>query len=154
MTEILWTMPGQVAVCDFVAAEALYIRRLVDGVSEREPVDLKGLVSGGALEMLTATGEDELLTFTDLAVELDDGEAMTAALAIHRDLVVVTDDRKAERLLRGRVRLRSTLDVIKTWADHAAIEAHSLREILGAIDERGYRPPVAHPLKPWWDRYR
>jgi predicted nucleic acid-binding protein len=151
MAEILATVPGPVAVCDLVAAEALYVRRIVDGEREREPVDLAPLVADGTLSLVTADDEDELQTFVDLAVDLDDGEAMTAALAIHRGCVLVTDDAKAERLLAGRVQLRATLDVVKAWADGAGLDRVELRAILAAIYERGYEPPLAHPLKRWWD---
>jgi len=151
MAEILATVPGPVAVCDLVVAEALYVRRIVDGELEREPVELAPFVADGRLFVLATDDEDELQTFVDLAVALDDGEAMSAALAIHRDCVLVTDDGKAERLLAGRVQLRPTLDIVKTWADRAEMDRLELRGILTAIYERGYEPPIEHPLKRWWE---
>jgi predicted nucleic acid-binding protein len=152
MPEILSAVPGPAAIVDLVAREALYVRRIVDGQPEREPVDLAPLISSAALEILTAEDEDELQTFVDRAVNLDDGEAMTAALAIHRGLILVTDDRKAERLLTGRVRLRATLDLVKSWADGKNIGDDVLHEVVTCIYERGYQPPIRHPLKRWWDR--
>jgi hypothetical protein len=65
--------------------------------------------------------------------------------------VLVTDDRKAERLLAGRVQLRSTLDLVKSWADGAQVDRLELRAILTAIYERGYEPSMQHPLKRWWE---
>lgn len=154
MDEIVASVVGGVGICDLVLGEALYVCRAIDGEHEREPVDLGPLIAGGRLQVCTAANDDELETFVDLAATLDDGEAMTAVLAVRRGLVLVTDDRKAERVLAGRVRLRPTLDVIKSWMEIAGIDDAALRQILGAIDDRGYRPPRSHPLKAWWDKHR
>ncbi|MEX1159155.1 MAG: PIN domain-containing protein [Thermomicrobiales bacterium] len=151
MAEIIGATPGPVAVSDMVLQEALYVRRIVNGVSEREPMDLAPLVASRALAVIGAADEGELQTFIDLSAGLDDGEAMTAALAIHRAYVLVTDDRKAERLLAGRVQLRATLGLVKVWADAEQVDDGTLRAALTSIYERGYQPPNRHPLKAWWD---
>jgi predicted nucleic acid-binding protein len=151
MEEIIAVAPGPVAIVDLVLAEALYIRRIVDGVSEREAIDLTPLIDAGSLLVISAETEEQLRTFVDLAVDLDDGEAMTAALAIHGSCVLVTDDRKAERLLAGRVSLRATLDLVKAWADATQIDGDTLRNVLTGIYERGYQPPAKHALKAWWE---
>ncbi|MBA2277398.1 MAG: hypothetical protein H0W06_06500 [Chloroflexia bacterium] len=142
---------GSVAVTDFVLEEALYIRRVVEGEIEREPVDLVPLIASGALTIFSADSEAELQTFIDLTVDLDDGEAMTAALAIHRGCVLVTDDRKAERLLAGRVQLRATLELMRDWARTEGVAADEVRAALTGVYERGYQAPTRHPLKSWWD---
>ena len=152
MAEIIAAVSGQVAVADVVLQEALYIRRIVDGVSEHEPVDLTPMVASRVLSVIGTTDEGELQTFVALAVDLDDGEAMTAALAIHRTYVLVTDDRKAERLLAGRIQLRATLDLVKSWSEAQQVDDGTLREVLMGIYERGYEPPNRHALKAWWDR--
>lgn len=152
MREIVGAVAGPVAVVDTVVAEALFIRRVVDGIPEKVPVDLTPLHLAGALSTIQAETENELLTFIDLAVDLDDGEAMTGALAIHRGCTVVTDDRKAERILAGRATLRSTLDLIKVWADGEEVSDAALLPLFVAIEERGYTPPRNHPLLAWWNR--
>lgn len=151
MTEILDTIGGPVAVVDLVVDEALYIRQIVEGQIELERVDFGPLIGSGRLDVISAESDEELLTFIDLAVELDDGEAMSAALAIHRDCVLVTDDRKAERLLAGRVRMRSTLDVVKHWTELRQVPQQEVRAALIGIDQRGYRPARRHPLHGWWE---
>jgi len=151
MAEILSMVPGQVAISDLVAGEALYVWRIVDGKRERLLIDLASLVADSTLSVLTTDDEGVLQTFVDLTVDLDDGEAMTAALAIHRSGVLVTDDKKAENLLAARVQIRSTLELIKAWADTASIDGPELRLALSAVYERGYQPPKGHPLKAWWD---
>lgn len=151
MAEILTTIQGSVAVADVVVHESLFIRHVVKGEVERKTVDLIPIIEAGLLEVIHAEHESELLTFIDLAVELDDGEAMTAALAIHRDYVLVTDDRKAERVLNGRVQIRPTLELIKDWAESQRITNDVLCAALIGVDQRGYRPAAHHPLKGWWD---
>lgn len=155
MDQILATIDGPVAVVDVVEREAQYVFQGGDGedAREREPIDLQSLVFQGVLTVIEATHEEELLTFIDLTQELDDGEAMTAALAIHRGFTVVTDDRKAVRVLASRaVPLRGTLDVVKTWADRQAIESEALRVVLTDLRERGnYYPSRNHALRRWWD---
>lgn len=151
MAAILAVVTGSVAIVDIVAQEALYVRHLVDGKWEREPVDLSPLIATGALEVVDPDGEEEFQTFVDLAADLDDGEAMSAALAIHRRCVLVTDDRKTERLLASRLRLRSTLDLIRAWTVADEVSDDLAREVLTAVYERGYEPSTVHRLRPWWD---
>jgi predicted nucleic acid-binding protein len=117
MDEILAACDGTVAIADIVAQEAQFVRRGGSGedTAERDPVILTPMVDAGVIRVVTTDIEAELLTFIDLTRQLDDGEAMTAALAIHRGYVVVTDDRKAERVLTEHsVSVRPTLDLVKT----------------------------------------
>lgn len=140
MDQILAAIGGPVAVADIVEREAQYVFQGGDGedAREREAIDLQPWVSQGMLSLIEATHEEELLTFIDLTQELDDGEAMTAALAMHRGFTVVTDDRKAIRVLTSRaVPLRGTLDLVKTWADQQAFESETLCVVLTDLRERG-----------------
>ena len=151
MAEIVGAMRIPVAVADVVVREALFIRHIVDGEFERERVNLFPLIESGLLTVVQADNEEELLTFIDLAVDLDDGEAMSAALALNRNWVLVTDDRKAERLLEGRVQLRPTLAVIRDWAEAHQITNDELRIALIGVDQRGYRPAGSHSHRDWWE---
>lgn len=152
-TDILDAVSGPVAVADLVAAESLYVQRggPGDDAKEPEPIDLAPLIASGRLSVLTAT-DAELDTFVDFLADLDEGEAMTLALAVHRGFVVATDDRRVTRSLAGRAPLRSTLDLVKDWADREAAPPHLLRTVLTDIRERGtYHPGRTHPLRGWWD---
>src|SRR4051812_35969525 len=58
--------------------------------------------------------------FVQLAADIDDGEAMTCALAVRRGYAVATDDRKTLRLLRERhpqVQILSTSSIVSGWID-------------------------------------
>jgi predicted nucleic acid-binding protein len=78
---------------------------------------------------------------------------MTAALAMHRRCVVVTDDRKASRILNEQgVTLRTTLDLVRAWADQEAIQADVLGAAILDLRERGtYESSRNHPLREWWE---
>lgn len=152
---ILLAVGGPVAVVDVVEQETQYVLRggTGDAARERDPVDLSPLVVDGLLEILATNDEEELLTFIDLSQEVDPGEAMTAALAIHRDCVVVTDDQKATRVLTDRgVTLRTSLDLVRAWSESQAIAAEVRYMALVDMRQRGnYVPPRRHPLRRWWD---
>lgn len=152
MEEILSAMHTPAAIAVVVVREALFIRQIVDGQVENERVNLSPFIDSGLLAVVQADDEMELLSFIDLAVDLDDGEAMSAALAINRSWALVTDDRKAERLLGGRVQLRPTLALIKDWADAHQITNGELRTVLTKVDQRGYRPGSGHSHNDWWER--
>jgi hypothetical protein len=155
MGSILTATGGPFAIVDVVAREAQYVLRggTGDDAKEREPVDLQPLFSEGLLDKISTENEEELLTFIDLSQELGAGEAMTAALAIHRGCVVVTDDRKAARmLLERKVIVRSSLDLIRVWGKHSSLNQETLRAALVDLRHRGnYDPPRSHPLRGWWD---
>jgi predicted nucleic acid-binding protein len=155
MGEIVATIAGTVAIVDVVRQESQHVHRGGNGEdrSELDPIDLDPLISAGAIQVLTSEDDAELMTFIDLTRELDDGEAMTAAVAIHRSGIVVTDDRKAARLLsENSVSHQSTLDLCKVWAETATETQESMRTALIAIRERGrYEPPRNHPLRAWWE---
>jgi predicted nucleic acid-binding protein len=155
MGPILAAVNGPVAIVDVVAREAQFVFRggAGDDAREREPVDLQLFVNDGLLAVIATEIEEELLTFVDLAVEIDEGEAMTAALAIHRGCVVVTDDRKASRVMTARgVSLRGSLDLIRLWSEGAAPTAETLRGALIDLRQRGnYEPARSHALRVWWE---
>lgn len=155
MEQILAAVDGQVAIADVVAREAQFVWRGGGGedAREREPVDLRPCLDDGLLTVISTDVEEELLTFIDLALVIDEGEAMTAALAIHRSGNVVTDDRKATRVLTERgVSVRSTLDAVKGWSELRGPAQEDVQAALIDLRQRGnYEPSKSHPLRAWWD---
>jgi predicted nucleic acid-binding protein len=155
MGAILAANGGPFAVADVVMREARFVLHGGAGedAREREPVDLQSLQDAGLLEVIASDDEEELLTFIDLSAEIDDGEAMTAALAMHRGCIVVTDDRKASRVLVARgVALRTSLDLIRVWSTSPRLTRATVRTALADLRQRGnYDPPRGHPLRDWWD---
>lgn len=157
MGAILGALPERFAVADRVAAETLYVRRGGSGedADERIPVDLRPLIEEGLLEVLRVETEEEAASFVSFAAQLDDGEAMTCALALHRGGVVGTDDRKARRVCSMQsppLDTRTTTTVLKAWAESERIAGADLRQVLVLIRERARFVPGKHdPLQGWWE---
>jgi hypothetical protein len=174
--EILRSLPCQVAVTPRVLEEdVLYVR---DG-PEREPaedgpelelgltasddpaiiiheVGLQPLVDCGAIGAADPLSDEELETFVTLALELDDGEAETAAAALCRGGAVATDDKKAIRVLGlhapGLVILRTSA-LLETWAVSRSVPGARVREVLVAIERKAsFLPPRDDPERGWWVR--
>jgi predicted nucleic acid-binding protein len=157
LPEIAATSPQPFVVAEYVVQqEALYIRRRASNQEseERELVEIGTLVATGLIQVITLNSEAEAITFIDLAREMDDGEAMTCALPIHRQCDVATDDRKARRVLSGRaphVPIISTLAIVKQWAELADITKADLKAtLLNIWSGANYYPGEREPLYAWW----
>jgi len=143
-------------IAEAVSKEALYILRkdTAEESTAREAVDLSGLIGSGILSIVSLA-EAERTAFLAFAGQVDDGEAATCALAIHRRLPLATDDRKARRLLQaqaGAPRLYSTIEVLKIWAEYTQANAVTLARTLITVRDRGnFLPPRGEPLREWWE---
>ena len=153
---ILGTVPTRFAAAEAAAAEVLYVRYGGGGqdADKREHVDLQPLIRVGLLDILSLETEGEKASFVLFAAELDDGEAMTCALAVHREAAVATDDRKAIRVLSSvatHVRVHTTVSLLKRWAEIEQPAAATLKRALTDVRERASFVPGRHdPLLPWW----
>ena len=153
---ILRAIPVRFAAAEAAAAEALYVRRGggAQDANKREHVDLQSLIRTGLLDILSLETEVEKASFIRFAAELDDGEAMTCALAVHREADVATDDRKAIRVLNSvatAVRVHTTVNLLKRWAEIEQPAEAMLKRALTDVRERANFVPGRHePLLPWW----
>ena len=157
LREIADTLPYQFAVADYVLEqEALYIwlPESDETREERVTVDLSQLVSEGMIIVMRLERLEEEVTFVDLAVSIDDGEAMTGALAFHRGCSVATDDRKARRVLGERfpaVPLVSTLELLNQWAQEESVSNVELQAAMTRMRTgASYVPGYRDPLYEWW----
>ena len=154
MSDILASTSTSCGIVTQVRREALFVRRGGTGEDARDQVsiDLEDVVARHLLQVVPDASEDELNTFIDLTVDLGDGEAMTAAIALHRGYTVVTDDRVARRVINGRIPTMASLELIKRWADERNVPRDVIATALVNLRQRGsYLPARTHPLRPWWD---
>ncbi len=149
---VLETLTAGAGVCSAVVAEALYLRgeRPVD---PRTRISLEPLIERGLLQKHTVQTEQERALYVDLAADLDDGEAMTLAIAYERRIITATDDKKAMRIARARfgndVQLLGTAGIMNCWAQEQ--DQTSVRVILRRIETVAqFRPPNDDPLLHWW----
>ena len=157
LRDIALALPYPFGVAAYVAErETQYVWRSGASVAEEErvPVDLEPLVEEGPIRVMSLESEAEEGTFVDLASMMDDGEAVTGAIALHRGYAVATDDRKARRVLAERaesVRIVSTLELLKLWGETASVSEAELREALSAMESgASYLPGEREPLYGWW----
>jgi hypothetical protein len=146
MEEILQALPGYIALATFVLDEEI-LRS-----------NIQPLVDQGLIRAVSPDSEAEENSFVNFAVELDDGEAITGAIAMHRHWGIATDDRKARRVFARTdppVQLLSTPELIKHWVDTHNPPLDVIREVLQNIQtQASYKPSAAHPLHAWWPIYR
>jgi hypothetical protein len=153
--EILAGLPYRFAVVETVLREeALYVLRPGRVPPEHEAVDLSREIGAGTLELTDVDGDAEAERFIALAMELDDGEARTLAVAWSRGWSVATDDRKAHRVAARvcpNVPLLRTLELVQEWAAAHANSHERLRELLILMRDRGNFFPGRHdPSVMWW----
>jgi len=154
-------MPGILAVvkkhsliCSAVRAESVYLKT-DDPINPKELIDLNPFVNAGVLSLCQIENEKEELLYVDLASMLDDGEAMTLAIAVARGFDLATDERKARRFFLREVvdhkRLMSTSVLVRQWAEAKRISAPKLKSVLQKIESRAsYRPPTDDRNYKWW----
>ena len=142
----------QFAICPAVREEAKKLRDPQTG--EMVPVKIAPFIDSGLLQVLELSGDEEVTLYVEQSMVVDDGEAMSIAIAASRNLDLAIDDKQAANHTRRtfpNVRLWSTPDILKKWADLAEPDAGSLREAIQLIEGRArYFPPNSHALAGWW----
>ena len=157
MKAILQTIPKSLSVATYVKDyEALKI--YADNSQKAfESIDLQPFIDAKLLRLVDIESEVEASTYINLAEKLDDGEAITGAIALNRNWAIATDDLACEKLFRSRapnIALISTLDLVKYWAETNKAGQNTIIETLLNIRTRGrYEPYRNHPLHDWWQKY-
>jgi len=154
---ILSSIPVRVHVADYVMSnEGLSV---LSGPVEscaaiKEPIDLRPFVDNGEIEVVSLDGEKELDTFLYFASEVDDGEAITGAIAYHRRLAIATDDVKATKLFNREapeIQVISTPELLRHWADNDNASFQDISAALRNIRFRArYAPEETHVSYRWW----
>ena len=143
-------------IVEQVKNESLYIRRPDE--SERgfdyEAIVLDPYFKSNLLKVVSLETDNEKKLFINLADQLDDGEAATLAIAISREMQVITDDKKAIRILRQdfpAIHYLTTLDIMKDWSKRDFIEFQEIKKALhNILIYANYLPPQKHHLFNWW----
>jgi hypothetical protein len=153
--DILRSTGKECRICIVVEKESFYLRP--DDPQEElfDSVQLDPLISSGRLILCDIEGIREATLYIDYASRLDDGEAMSLAIAESRGYVLATDDRKARRIFLEAVgdskRLISTSDLVRNWAETQSISAARLKTALIRIRNRAnFFPSRKDPNSTWW----
>ena len=161
MGDILKSISKSVAVAAYVRdEEALRIfgGQAGNETEEYERIDLQPIIDRGLLRVVTPETEAENITFVNFAATLDDGEAITGAIALHRNWAIGTDDRKAISFFTqnmSHLQVISTLELIKYWVDTANPPLETICLALQKVRVRArYEPNLKHKLYLWWQKYK
>lgn len=142
----------QFAICPAVRDEAKKLRDPHTG--EMVEVDITPHLASGVLQVLELSGDEEQTLYVEQSIVVDDGEAMSIAIAAHRQLELAIDDKQAANHTRRtfpQVRLWSTPEILKHWTEISPIDADVLRDTIHSIETRSrYFPSKSHPLADWW----
>lgn len=146
-SDILSTIEPPVKVVDFVLRVEL-----------RSMGSMPNLIRAGLVEVVTATEDEEAEALYFLSdAFIDDGKAITGAIAQARGWIVLTDEAAATSLFTRQsipIPVLSTPHILKHWSDAKVRGEAAVRTVLRAVEVVGrYRPHVTHPLRDWWDRH-
>ena len=121
------------------------------------PLDTGDLVKSGLLLAARIETEQELEDYVNFAIELDDGEAQALALAKHRKLLLLTDDRKANSVAQRAdvgVRTISTANVLQIWSQLDPRNEARLHQVIPRISMLARFTPRADLVDyVWWHKY-
>jgi predicted nucleic acid-binding protein len=143
----------QFVVCSAVFNETKKLRDVNTG--EMVLVDLSPMIKAGLLHVLEIGDSDEKVIYIDQAAVVDDGEAMSMAIAVHRNLELAIDDRQAinhSKRSFPNLRIWSTPEILKSWAESTSLPTGALGLAIRNIEARArYFPAKSHPLWDWWN---
>jgi predicted nucleic acid-binding protein len=152
LKEISDVLGFQLVICPLVRDEVKKLRDTSTG--EMVQIDIMPHVESGLLQILDLAGEDEQTLFIAQTAVVDDGEAMSIAIAASRKLELAIDDKQARNHINRTfpfLKLWSTPEIIKQWAEAAMLSQDRLRQVTQSIEGRArYRPPSKHTLSGWW----
>jgi hypothetical protein len=160
MRAILESIPKSLSVAAYIKDhEALRIfTGPIGNVQESsELIDLQPFINDRLLVLVDIETEDETNTYINFSERLDDGEAITGAIAVNRNWAIATDDAASLKLFQSRsphIALVSTLELVKHWVDTIYPGDELVHETLLNIRIRGrYFPHRDHPLYEWWQKF-
>jgi len=153
---ILSSFKTQSCIVEQVKKESLFVRKPSDlqSMYDYDPIILERYTQSGQLKLVKLETEIEKDLFIKLAKRLDDGEAATIALAVTREMDVVTDDKKAIQTLNEEapnIETLTTLDIMKDWCENTLMRKEDIKLALENICIcANYEPRKNHHLFQWW----
>ncbi len=142
----------QFVVCSAVLNETKKLRDVSTG--EMVLVDLSPMIQAGLLHVIDMIEPEEKVIYIDQAAVVDDGEAMSMAIAAYRSLELAIDDRQATNHSKRafpNLRIWSTPEILKAWDESTILPTGALGLAIRNIEERArYFPAKSHPLSRWW----
>jgi len=154
LTSILTAIPQSIVIAEYVyTEEVLPIQANLFGTAEQSNV-LQTQINSGVLIITALNSGVEENTLVNLAASMHDGEANTCAIALCRRWDIASDDHKVLAVIRRlapHIRVVTTPELLKHWADSTQVSADQLSTVLKNIQQRAnYWPGQKHVLYSWW----
>ncbi len=147
---ILTALPVQVCVAEQVVRETKHLRF---DTEERE-ISLTAWIESGLLTIVAVESEEEEEDYVDFALELDDGEAVTGAIAKSRLWSIAVEDKKARKVFQreiGQCEMHRTSDIIFYAADILGWSDDVLRSALLSVQSLAtFLPPNSDSNRKRW----
>lgn len=132
-----------------ITAEALYIYADTTK-TERQSID-HSLLEAEGIRFLTVDLEpNERILAVRFALLVDDGEAEALAIAVTRQMPILSDDVAAGKIAVSEgIALETTLDLVRSWSidQNPCVLAAA---IVGMRIRANYAPPRSHPQRSWF----
>ena len=115
-------------------------------------INLLPEISNGLIKECRLETKEEIESYVNFAIEVDDGEASCLAIAMSRKWMIATDDRKAIRLAsESGIAVITTPELIERWAKATSASDEEVRQTIRAIERFArFRPRRSNPLHDWW----
>lgn len=158
MGDVLAALPIPASIAEYVYVNEML--KISQGPGKPDvKIDLEQLIESGTLKVVPLSpGDEEMTALNFAAFGLDNGEAITGAIAVHRNWAIALDDRSANSILKreaSHLQLITTPELIKYWTDSSAPQVELVRKVLQNIEKFGrYRPAHDHPLITWWQSFQ
>lgn len=159
--EILQSLPVPVTIATYLYEReklTIYSEAAHDDRPLSEPIDLLPLLHVGVLRVTTLSSSEEWASLCDFAAAFKvDGEAYTAALAVHRQWAVGVDDPATISLFRRyahQIPLWSTPIFVQQWIEKLSPSPYEIAQVIRDMWRKAcYLPPASHPCYAWWKEY-
>lgn len=140
-----------------VEAEQVSIRPHENALRhERLHVNLQPCFSAGVFTRCDIEGNQETALYVNLTSELQDGEAMSLAIAASRRWDVATDDIPARKVAaRLGVKAFGTPELLRIWAEDNRVNDSELSTTIARIEKLArFIPNLGLPEAQWWLEHR
>jgi len=162
MEEIIKAIPCKFIVADYVREkEARSIKKKYTSrgmaISNKENINLQPMVENKLLSIVSLDFNREAVDCVNFTYEMNDGEAMSGAIAKNRNWAIATDDYEAtQNFIRDipEIQIITTIDLIKYWSDFSNPSPSEVIIVTNNIYTIGnYIPTPRHHLYTWWCKY-
>jgi len=154
LREILDSTGHRFFICPAVKAESMFFEFEVEGKLNREEVDLDSHIASGTLTLAQVQDVEETSLYVKYAANLDDGEAMSMAIAAKRGWTLMTDDRRARKIaVNEGITIIDTTEAVHSWLGDPTRSAEARKVIQSIVRFARFTPRSDAAYADWWQRH-